>query len=128
MILELGSLQSVAEACDKLQGRKIDYLLLNAGLAADFASTEPIWTKDGMERSVGVNHVAHCLLVAKVVPIMEETAASSPLEGITPTVTFVSSGLHNVHTREGGRHPQVLDETIESCQPRQRFFDVSKNL
>lgn len=97
---ELGNLKSVATACDSLKGRNIDYLLLNAGvMSAGKGDAET--SEDGIESIVAVNHVAGCLMANKLTPILQETQKTSPLESVTPMITFVSSDLHNVHSPTG---------------------------
>lgn len=58
--LDLADLSSVTSFADKLQSeRKIDMLLLNAGVAG----TPQSYTKDNFELVVGTNHFGHFVLV-----------------------------------------------------------------
>lgn len=112
IIMELSSLQSVMDACGKLKGRNIDYLLLNAGVTG---SGDKVMqqTDDGIEWTVGVNHVAGVLMALEIIPIMQ---ATEKLENIkTPMITFVSSDLHNIHSPTGAAKkvgPMVEDAAV----------------
>lgn len=114
VIAELGNLSSVAKACESLQGRTIDYLLLNAGFT-QAGKKDPETSEDGIESTVAVNHVAGCLLTTKLTPIMEETKKKSPLVNVTPMITFVSSDPCNVHSTTGAAKklgPRVGDTMV----------------
>src|SRR5579875_1952046 len=66
--LDLASLASVAEAADQVRAvaPRLDILVNNAGLmAVDRARTE-----DGFEMQLGVNHLGHFALTARLVPLL----------------------------------------------------------
>lgn len=110
IIMELSNLHSVSEACDGLKGRNIDYLLLNAGVMSA-GSKEIKFTDDGIESTVGVNHVASALMALKLFPIMEATKSVAT----NPMITFVSSDLHNAQSVTGAPKrvgPPVKDESV----------------
>lgn len=112
--VELGSLKTVQDACEQLKGKKIDYLLLNAGITEQ-GKTEIQRTVDGIESTVAVNHVGGCLIATKLIPIMEDTASKFPLEKVSPMITFVSSDLHNTHSETGAAKvlkPIVQDDLV----------------
>ena len=73
--VDLASLSSVAALADKLladKSRKLDALICNAAVYLpnqDKAS----YTADGYEMSFGVNHLAHHLLVRKLLPLLQKT-------------------------------------------------------
>jgi NAD(P)-dependent dehydrogenase (short-subunit alcohol dehydrogenase family) len=69
--LDLGSLASVDKCAAELRANEqsLDYLLNNAGLMAiDAARTE-----DGFEMQLGVNHLGHFALTAKLWPLLAAT-------------------------------------------------------
>ena len=80
--LDLGSLASVRRFADALRADKIDALICNAGLAL-MAYEE---TADGFEKTVGVCHVGHFLLVRLLMPRLLASGA--------PRVVMVSSTSH----------------------------------
>jgi len=72
--VDLSSLDSVndfAAAVLKL-GKRIDALVCNAAVYLPNQQA-PTWTKDGYEMSFGVNHLAHHLLVRKLLPELKKT-------------------------------------------------------
>ena len=83
--LDLADLGSVAEAAGEIRRRytQIAGLLCNAGLMA----TPLRRTRDGFELQLGVNHLGHAALVARLLPAL--VAAS-------PRVVVVSSQLHRI--------------------------------
>ncbi|KAI3393238.1 hypothetical protein diail_4527, partial [Diaporthe ilicicola] len=66
------SLASVKEAADKLLANesRLDVLMANAGIMAH----PPGLTSDGYELHFGVNHLAHALLIRKLLPLLQKTA------------------------------------------------------
>ena len=91
--LDLGSLESVRACGDRLNARAadagIDCLILNAGVMAVPNFTP---TADGFELQVGVCHLGHYALTARVMPALERAAA---LRGEARVVT-VSSEAHRI--------------------------------
>jgi len=78
LVLDLADLDSVKAFPDRLRnalggGDKahIDVLLNNAGVMAIPERQE---TKDGFEKTVGVNHLGHFALVAGLLPLLEKAA------------------------------------------------------
>lgn len=72
--LDLASLASVA-ACAEEVGRRIDrldLLLNNAGLM----NVDEGRTEDGFEVHIGVNHLGHFALTARLLPLLHETPAA----------------------------------------------------
>lgn len=69
---DLASLGSVAAALRRViewaDGAKLDALALNAGVQAVLSDQE---TRDGLEISFGVNHLAHYLIVERLLPWMK---------------------------------------------------------
>ncbi|KAK3684170.1 oxidoreductase [Podospora appendiculata] len=66
------SLASVKQAADTFLVResRLDVLMANAGVMA----APPGLTEDGYEVQFGVNHVAHALLIRKLLPLLDQTA------------------------------------------------------
>jgi len=66
MKLELGSLESVRDFVANLRAfkaaRPLNHLICNAAVYKP-TDPEPVWTDDGFEMSMGVNHLGHFLLV-----------------------------------------------------------------
>jgi WW domain-containing oxidoreductase len=87
--LDLASLANVRAFCDQLADSRIDALICNAGSV----STTYLETADGFERTVGVCHIGHFLLVQRLLPRL--------LAAGQPRVVMVSSESH--------RHPKRLD-------------------
>lgn len=72
--LDLASLASVARGADEVRARhdRLDLLVNNAGLMAiDEARTE-----DGFEMQMGVNHLGHFALTARLAPLVVATPGS----------------------------------------------------
>jgi protochlorophyllide reductase len=72
--VDLSSLDSVSafsSAVLKL-GRRIDCLVCNAAVYLPNQDA-PSWTAQGYEMSFGVNHLAHHLLVRKLLPELKKT-------------------------------------------------------
>ncbi|KAL4916490.1 retinol dehydrogenase 11 [Aspergillus aurantiobrunneus] len=71
---DLASLSSVKQAAETVlaQESRLDILMCNAGIMA----TPPGLTTDGYEIQFGTNHLGHALLIRKLLPLLEETAAS----------------------------------------------------
>ncbi|KAI0889388.1 NAD(P)-binding protein [Annulohypoxylon maeteangense] len=70
---DLTNLSSVKEAAGYLLEResRLDVLMANAGIMA----TSPGLTKDGYEVQFGTNHIGHALMIRKLLPLLEKTAA-----------------------------------------------------
>lgn len=68
--LDLGSLQSVRAAADKLvaKGEPLDIIIANAGVMA----TPFGHTADGFETQFGTNHLGHFVFVNRIAPLLRE--------------------------------------------------------
>ena len=122
VIMELSDLSSVAKACDEILRDEParDFLLLNAGIMG--VPGKPMETTvNGIEQIVGVNHVAAYYIAHKMLPLLGASTAKSspPIEtNIQPTITFVSSDLHNIHSPTGAANtlkPIVSDDVVRFC-------------
>jgi protochlorophyllide reductase len=72
--VDLASLASVSSLADSLlaSGKKLDALVCNAAVYLPNQQTAT-YTADGYEMSFGVNHLAHHLLVRKLLPLLQKT-------------------------------------------------------
>ncbi len=87
--LDLGSLPAVVAFVEALKDSAIDILVCNAGsMSFEYAETE-----QGFERTLGVCHIGHFLLVKRLMPKL--------LASGTPRVVMVSSIAH--------QNPKTLD-------------------
>jgi NAD(P)-dependent dehydrogenase (short-subunit alcohol dehydrogenase family) len=86
-VMDLASLASVSRFCTQLSHSKIDTIICNAGLLAP----EYGETNEGFEQTVGVCHLAHFLLVKKLLPKL--------LQAPAPRVVMVSSESHRAPPR-----------------------------
>lgn len=79
-------LASVRRAAETLLSRatRLDVLVANAGVMA----LPPGLTQDGYERHFGINHVAHALLIRKLLPLLQRTRQE---HDETPRILSVSS-------------------------------------
>ncbi len=84
--LDLGSLESVREAASTVLAKhdRIDLLINNAGLMAQPERR----TADGFEMQLGVNHLGHWVLTARLLPAV--------LAGQAPRVVTVTSTAHHM--------------------------------
>jgi NAD(P)-dependent dehydrogenase (short-subunit alcohol dehydrogenase family) len=117
LVMELSKLSSVAQACELLQEKIIDYVILNAGIMMS-DQKERQESEDGIELTVAVNHVAGFYLAHKLIPVLEKTSKVFPLAAANsskPMITFVSSDLHNIHSPTGAAKsikPIVEDDLV----------------
>ena len=87
--LDLGSLPAVKSFVESLDDAAVDILICNAGSM----SLEYVETEQGFERTLGVCHIGHFLLVKLLMPRL--------LASGTPRVVMVSSAAH--------QSPKTLD-------------------
>ncbi|KAF3769413.1 hypothetical protein M406DRAFT_32936, partial [Cryphonectria parasitica EP155] len=75
-------LASVKEAADIILAKesRLDVLMVNAGIMA----LPPGLTSDGYELHFGINHVAHALLIRKLLPLMQKTSREHGKARIIP--------------------------------------------
>jgi NAD(P)-dependent dehydrogenase (short-subunit alcohol dehydrogenase family) len=82
-LARLDDVRSFVQALTKkLEGTKIDVLILNAG--AQFGNTKH-WTEDGFESTFAINHLAHYLLLRSLTPSLAKHA----------TVVITTSDVHD---------------------------------
>ena len=91
---DLGDLASIERCADDLltAAEPIDSLVLNAGLQYSGAS-EPRWSAQGFELTIAVNHLAHQLLLQRLLPLL--------LQGHAPRLVVTSSEVHDPTTAGG---------------------------
>ncbi|KAJ5735339.1 Oxidoreductase short-chain dehydrogenase/reductase family [Penicillium malachiteum] len=80
---DLASLESVKQAAEKVlkSESRLDILMCNAGIMA----VPPGLTTDGYEIQFGTNHLGHALLIRKLLPLLEATAAAADVRVIILT-------------------------------------------
>jgi protochlorophyllide reductase len=95
VVCDLADLESVAAAAAELQAAEqpVDSLLLNAGLQYSGAP-EPLWSAQGHEQTIAVNHLGHQALLQRVLPLL--------LRGTAPRLVVTASEVHDPAT-PGGR-------------------------
>jgi protochlorophyllide reductase len=103
MKLELASLQSVRDFVANLKAfksaRPLTHLICNAAVYKP-TDPEPVWTDDGFEMSMGVNHFGHFLLVNLLLDDMSRAKGAR--------VCIVGSITGNTNTVGGGLvYPQA---------------------
>ncbi|KAK3358190.1 putative short-chain dehydrogenase [Lasiosphaeria hispida] len=89
LLMDMDSLESVKSAAQtllNLSNNKLNILINNAGIMGTPQST----TKEGFERQFGVNHLAHYVLTALLLPAL--AATSTP--AFNSRVVTVSSSAH----------------------------------
>jgi NAD(P)-dependent dehydrogenase (short-subunit alcohol dehydrogenase family) len=71
--MDLASLASVNTAAEKIlaENDRLDVIINNAGIMCVPAAT----TKDGYEIHFGTNHLGHALLIKRLLPLLQKTAA-----------------------------------------------------
>ncbi|RWA06330.1 hypothetical protein EKO27_g8781 [Xylaria grammica] len=101
------NLASVKEAAEVISAResRLDVLMANAGVMAQ----PPGLTKDGYELQFGINHVAHALLIRKLLGLLRKTAEEHGEARIIPV-----SSLALVLAPPG--HGIVFDD-LKTTQP-----------
>lgn len=94
---DLADLASVKAAADKVlaQEQRLDLLIANAGIMAK----PPGLTQDGYELHFGTNHLGHALLIRKLLPLLQRTAA----QGWDTRVIILTSVAFRMSPRGGGR-------------------------
>nr|QPO14977.1 POR [Hosta plantaginea] len=102
MHLDLASLDSVRQFVSNLKrsGLPLDVLVCNAAVYQPTAS-EPSYTADGFEMSVGVNHLGHFLLARLLLDELKESDHPSP------RLIIVGSITGNTNTLAGNVPPKA---------------------
>ena len=108
-LARLSNVRSFVQALTrKLDGTKIDILILNAG--AQFGNTRHR-TEDGFESTFAINHLAHYLLLRLLTPSLAQNA----------TVVITTSDVHDPKTNPLG--PKKLDpETLAHPEDQGKGF------
>ena len=88
LTINLQDLQSVEKGCDIIlqKNEPIDTLILNAGIQ-NVGIKNPQFTKQGLEETFCVNHLAHQLIVMRLLPLL--------LKSKKPRLVITSSEVHN---------------------------------
>ncbi len=98
--VDLGSLESVREAAATILGRheRIDILVNNAGLMAIPERS----TADGFEMQLGVNHLGHFVLTARLLPAV--LRAGGRVVAVTSTAHHVGRRIDDANPHLHGRY------------------------
>ncbi len=93
-ICDLSDLTSIERCAEDLltAAEPIDSLVLNAGLQYSGAR-EPRWSAQGFELTIAVNHLAHQVLLQRLLPLL--------LQGRAPRLVVTSSEVHDPSTAGG---------------------------
>lgn len=119
MPVDLRSLKDVSKFCDKVKnmGRPLHALVCNAAVYLP-NQPGPTWTEEGFEESFGVNHLAHHLMVRKLLPELQKTKGRCIIVGsITGNTNTVGGGavapFANLGQleglKQGGKYVPMLD-------------------
>ena len=94
VVIDLGDLNAVRRFALSItqQGRSIDAIVCNAGIAPDRSlQNVPCRTKDGFEETIGVNYLGHFALVRDLIPVLSNGSR----------VVITSSCLHDPKSPDG---------------------------
>ncbi|KAJ3307733.1 hypothetical protein HDU93_005938, partial [Gonapodya sp. JEL0774] len=110
---DLADLASVERAAGEILAKDVPVhmLILNAGTVSGFKMT---LTKDGIETQFATNHVAHFLLLQRLLHVLEKTA----LSGQPVRVVAVSSAVNTGAPPEGIAFDKINDERSYSMMRR----------
>lgn len=105
MHLDLASLESVRQFVNNFHasGRRLDALVCNAAIYRPTA-TEPTFTADGFESSVGTNHLGHFLLANLLLDDLKQSPDNNPAG---PRLIIVGSITGNTNTLAGNVPPKA---------------------
>ncbi len=94
-IMDLSDLNSINKCVSQIisNNLKLDILILNAGLQYTGSKT-PKWSKQDIELTFAVNHLAHQYLTELLLPLLKRSKQ--------PRIVITSSEVHNPRT-SGGR-------------------------
>ncbi|CAK7209615.1 hypothetical protein SBRCBS47491_000503 [Sporothrix bragantina] len=109
--LDMMSLSTVKAAVARFSHDRLDILMCNAGIMAK----PPSLTKDGYELQFGVNHLAHGMVIQKLLPVLQKTAAepNSDVRIVCLTSTGQSKLANVVYARElASRYPNITSVSI----------------
>ena len=117
-MMDLGSVNKAAETYLQQKPSRLDVVICNAGVMA----TDPYVTKDGYENQFGINHMAHHLLVKRLLPLLEKTAKSQGSDADVRIVVLTSLGFQASAMIPGG----IMFDTLKSPQAEAGGEDMNK--
>jgi NAD(P)-dependent dehydrogenase (short-subunit alcohol dehydrogenase family) len=94
---------------------RLDVLICNAGVMA----LAPSKTKDGYEKQFGINHVAHALLIRRLLPTLENTAKEHDVRILSLSSLAAQMGI-------GGINFDALKSSQDLFFGRWRRYSQSK--
>ena len=100
--LDLADFESIQQFAKnwKKSNRPLDVLACNAGIQLT-GSKEVQLTVQGFERTVGVNHIGHFLLVKEMLAQLKSTTSAPITSNANPRIVIVGSGVHNPDEKGG---------------------------
>ena len=125
--INLKNLEEIETGCSRLLqiNEPIDTLILNAGIQ-NVGIGSPQFTKQGIEETFCINHLAHQLILMRLLPLLQKSKR--------PRLVITSSEVHNPNSG-GGRvgQPATLG-ALEGLRPHesiamlngQKIFDADK--
>lgn len=117
-MMDLASVNKAAETFLKQNPSRLDVVICNAGVMA----TDAYVTKDGYENQFGINHMAHHLLVKRLLPLLEKTAKSQGPNADIRIVVLTSLGFQASAMIPGG----IMFDTLKSAQAEPGGEDMNK--
>jgi len=116
--MDMTSLVAVQRCARRLRDSlgHVDLVLCNAGWQGVASSGVPQRTREGVESTVGINHLAHVLFVRELWPLIEASAERNRSAGLPRVrITVVSSDLHDPDTPTGSA--KMLGRRVDAVDP-----------
>ena len=112
--INLKNLEEIETGCSRLLqiNEPIDTLILNAGIQ-NVGIKNPQFTKQGIEETFSINHLAHQLILMRLLPLLQKSKR--------PRLVITSSEVHNPNSG-GGRvgQPATLG-ALDGLRPHERI-------
>ena len=117
-MMDLASVNKAAETYLQQNPSRLDVVICNAGVMA----TDAYVTKDGYENQFGINHIAHHLLVKRLLPLLQKTAQSRGSDADVRIVVLTSLGFQAGAMIPGG----IMFDTLKTPQAEPGGDDMNK--
>ncbi|KAI1442444.1 oxidoreductase [Annulohypoxylon stygium] len=111
--MDMTSLSSVKRACDQFSHDRLDILMCNAGIM----DSPPAVSEDGFEIRFAVNHLAHAMIIQRLLPTMLKTAE---MPGSDVRLILLTSVGWQMHPKNG-----IEFDTLHSKQEDLRMLGFS---
>lgn len=102
--MDFSSLESVRESIKQFTHDRLDILMCNAGVM----SLPPAVSKDGFEIHFAINHLAHAMIIHKLLPVLTRTAE---IPNSDVRVVCLTSEAWKAHPSSGILYDKVRTET-----------------